>query len=204
MRIHKTHTFRTVKPEDMGRFPIRFTEVTTTWVGRRIKLPPMDDRASPEQYAGVALWLFDLPYTSVLTDRYALALIDLRDIKGVPAAVKDKPSRTHELCFMAVNPDTTDEMWESGRYRVLTPVNYAEQFTARHPSAAVWVAERCAEAFVQGRFPVEPQGISGARKLFRGNVDEWETQAGRVFDSRGPNHPTKWHNQPDGYKPDDE
>lgn len=182
----RDHTFRTIAPEDFGRWPIRFTEIEATWFGREIKLPPMDDRHSPDQYAAIGLWLFDLPHAHILTERYALCLVELRDIRGVRPAYKFRPDMTHELIFLAVNPDTPEEMWARGEYRMLTPVNYTAQFKTPFPHAAKWIGERCAEAFVDARFIVEPQGIGGAMKFFRQSVEEWERQSVRIFDGRGP------------------
>lgn len=151
-----------------------------------VPLPHFDDRPTPDQYAGLALWLFDIPHASLLTDRYALGLCELRDIKGVPPAHKSRPGNTHELAFYAVSPDTTEEEWEQGVWRPLVPVNYVEQFKTPYSHAARWITERAAESFVNGRFPIEPQGISGARRLFTLNVEEWVRQAVRIFDGRGP------------------
>lgn len=185
-RLSHFHTFRTIRREDMGRIPIKFTSVEATWCARSMRLPALDDRKSPDEYGALALWLFDLPHAGVLTERYALCLIDLRDIKGVRPAWKAKPWNTHELLFVAVNPDTSAEQWERGEYGYLEPVNYVAQFRTVYPHAALWVCEQCAAAIVAGRFPVEPGGIHGAKRLFESNVAEWERQAVSIFDGRGP------------------
>lgn len=189
MFFTRDHVFRIIRPEDFGTFPPRITETEATWTGRSVPLPHMDDRHSPAQYAGLALWLFELPHASLLTERYALGLCDLRDIKGAPPAVKHKPDNTHEIALYAVSPDTTEEEWARGEWRALVPVNYVEQFQTPYPHVARWITERAAEAIVNGRFVIEPQGVTGARKFFRQSVEEWVRQAGRIFDSRGPKPP---------------
>jgi len=177
----RQHVFRIVAPADMGRFPIRLTEVEAVWSARNVPLPAPDDRSTPDQYAAVSMWFCEFPHVTPLGDRFALVCVSLRDIKGVPPAHKQFPDATHELALYAVSPDTTAEQWRKGEWSPMLPINYVEHFVTPWDHVAAWVCERAAESFVDGRFPVESCGIRGAKKLFRDNVREWERQAKSVF-----------------------
>jgi hypothetical protein len=151
-----------------------------------VPLKPHDDRATASQYAALDFWRCSFPYVTPLGDRFALCLIHLRPIKGEPPAVLDFATATHEVSLYAVSPDTRADQWARGEWGPMLPVNYRYQFKTLHDRAAYWICERAAEALVNGRFPIEPGGIRGARELFAGCVREWVAQARSVFDSRGP------------------
>ena len=169
----------------MGRFPVRVTEVEAEWSATRHPLKPCDDRETAAQYAALDFWRCEFPHVTPLGDRFALCLIHLRPIKGTPDPVIDFRGATHEVALYAVWPDVRPDQWARGEWVPMLPVNYRYQFKTLHDTAARWVCERAAEALANGRFPIEPGGISGARDFFAGCVREWVAQAKRVFDSRG-------------------
>jgi hypothetical protein len=130
----------------------------------RINITALSTRA---QGASLAAWLLHLPGQHPLWDYYELAVIHLRPIDGTPPPVLYEPDAEYEVIMLALNPEFQPDPDDPGTLHHLTPINYTLQFKGVTDAGAVEAVERVARRFVEGGLIAEPQGIWGARELFR-------------------------------------
>ncbi len=115
-------------------------------------------------------WVLHLPGQSALWSNYYLAGFALTDSAKYGKANKKSEDMTHEISMSAVNPDipiSTD-----GVCGLLQPQNYSEQFKmtdAQMPG----LLEFLSLAFINGKLPAEPQGITGARAWLKQMCEEY-------------------------------
>jgi hypothetical protein len=143
-------------------------------------LPPADARPNAES-ATLAMHLIFMPDAHPAWDFYTLSLVHLRDIPGARPAVFQFPGATHELVVMAMDPETLPNPFKPAEFRFLQPVNVAVQFVMDGTTTAAAcmlgderakaVAETIAQQCIDGNLPMEPQGLSGARELWRERVE---------------------------------
>lgn len=132
---------------------------------------PIDRRNAPYPEASIALWLLNISGPSPAWDHYALSIIDLNDYPGVPMAVKHHSEAEFEIMFCAVDSNKNPQADDINSIHFLNPINYLEQFHGVSSEKAAQVARVMVKAFVDGSLFPEPQGIVGARKLFKQTLD---------------------------------
>lgn len=132
---------------------------------------PINRRNAPYPEASVAFWLLHIPGPSPAWDHYALSIVGLQDYFGIPEAVKNYPEAEYEIMFCAVDSKHNPRADITESIRFLQPINYLEQFHGVSSEAATEVAHSMVRAFVDGSLFPEPQGIVGAKKLFRQTLE---------------------------------
>lgn len=102
--------------------------------GQALRLPIPD---IPEAGQSVDHWLLTAPSYHPLWSQYVMAVVRLDDVPGFPAPKRQFDDATHELLVVALNPHagpqtaaTMAEHARTGAMPYLTPINYADQFTA--------------------------------------------------------------------------
>lgn len=153
--------------------------MTATYEGKFGKIYEITDQRA-KQAASLAGWLMLLPGAHPLWNWYLLNVIHLRDIEGMPPAVKAEVSHTHEIIVVALDPErgrpdpANAESWQH-----LVPVNHAVQFAASNDGDAIDLGYAVACALADGRLIAEPSGVRGARELMRAFVRQ-RSQEGKA------------------------
>lgn len=122
------------------------------------------DRQDPA--AALARWVLHLPGQHPFWSYYLLSVVHLRDLPGFAPAYKRSPDMEHEVTLFALDPAVTPDPDNPATIKVLTPVNYVEQFAGLTDEQARLLGAQLALAFIAGQLLAEPSGISGARELF--------------------------------------
>jgi hypothetical protein len=108
----------------------------------------------PEGVPNIAFWLLHSPKTHAVWDYWMVSLIHLRDVPGVPAAVKQDPSHTHELLIFALQRGSLPpNPAEPQGFEALTPPDLVQGFVAASDAEAVSILERMLERFIDGHLP---------------------------------------------------
>lgn len=118
--------------------------------GTAVRIP---HASYPEARATLDAWIITAPVWHPVWSQYALSLVTLDDIPGLPPAQKENPDVTHQVIVMTLNPehgpyDARQLTGDSLHY--LTPGNIGEQFTATDDQARS-LAALCVRAVVDGR-----------------------------------------------------
>lgn len=98
-------------------------------------------------------WLITAPGYHPLWSQYALWLITLADVPGVPPAVKHDDAATHEIMVLPLDPENGPHPIEALGSTFIEYVgrgNIAQQFTADSDEHAAHAAELCARAVTDG------------------------------------------------------
>lgn len=136
--------------------------------GSAFLLPLEPYRAEhPEWSATLASWFFILPRQSPAWDKYQLSVVHLREAPGVPPAVLNYPGAEYEIHFWALDPQLHPAFDVLETWRYLEPTNYVSQFGGVTDEKAIEACEEMARHLVRGHLPAEPQGIHGARELWK-------------------------------------
>lgn len=132
-----------------------------------MRLPPESQRPTPDQAATLAAWMLKIPGWNPAWDMYCLSVVHLRDIPGAskPPFLKF-PEATHEILLVALDPQHAPDPEQPFHLKILTPVNVTEQFTVSTDLQAVQLCEKVAYACLEGKLPIECQGILGAKELW--------------------------------------
>jgi len=86
-----------------------------------------------------------------LWNQWALSLVSLADISGIPPAAKHHPDNTHEIMIISVNPDFKINPDKSpGRGWMLHPFDVAKQFKVPMDMDAEDLAKNCVKAICDG------------------------------------------------------
>jgi len=105
---------------------------------------------SARQHAGLAHWLIQGPFHPHW-NRWQLVVIHLRDVPGMPAAVKDTPNMTHEFQIVSVDPSQPEiDPDAPSNIKILAPPDSIVQFEATDDEA-VKVAEMAINGIVAGK-----------------------------------------------------
>ena len=132
---------------------------------------PIDKSHAPHPEAGIAIWLMHIPGPSPAWHHYALSIITLQDYPDIPKATLNYPEAEFEVMVMAVDSSKNPQPDDLKSISFMQPVNYIEQFHGVSSEEAAMVARVLVKAFVEGKLFPEPQGVVGARKLFRKTLD---------------------------------
>lgn len=96
--------------------------------GRAWRIDPVA-RANGRPDAGVVAWMVEAPWAHPAWHSYAIVLISLRPIEGLPDPKIYRDGATHEMVVFALNPDESRQATlDGGVFRQLTPCNFAGQF----------------------------------------------------------------------------
>lgn len=114
--------------------------------GRAWRVQPKAE--TPAHVANLAHWVVFAPSYHMIFRWYAISVIHLRDIEGVPPAVKHHADVTHEVvvAVLAEDPDWTDSI----KTPMATPVNVSQQFVAENDADAVSTVGLLVRAVVDG------------------------------------------------------
>lgn len=141
-------------------------------------------------HSGVATWWVHAPGQSAGWQNFALHVIHLRDLPGVPAAHVRVGGATHEVMVLAVDPTAPCDPTDPSTWRYLFPQNVAEQVHLHDDAEAEVLGELCAKAIVDGHLWAEPP-LSGQVEPWRSSMIlttahlRGEPHAGQVDGSGG-------------------
>jgi hypothetical protein len=121
----------------------------------------------PDWAATVSCWFLECPGQSPAWSRYTMNVIHLRDIENVPPAHIRVPRATHELILIALDPDRHPQPTKLSSWHPLRPLNVQEQIQLPSDQAAHELADKAAQAVVQGLLWAEPP--------LSGQVEPWRT-----------------------------
>lgn len=127
----------------------------------------VDEPGTPAQAATVAMWFLHCPGQSLAWDRYALSVVHLRMLPGVPPARILVPCATHEVLLVAYHPQADPQPTDPESWRILTPVNVHEQIELPSDEDAADLLRHAAQAVVDGVLPATPP--------LSGQVEPWRT-----------------------------
>jgi len=128
-----------------------------------------------DQTATLKAWLLHLPGQHPFWSDYMFGVVHLRPIEGGRPPVKIMPDAEHEMIVVALDPSRKPNASDINTLIPLHPVNYVVQFAGMTDEQAIETAALLVNAFIEGGFLVEPQGIVGARDHFFGKVQHYIT-----------------------------
>ena len=128
-----------------------------------------------DQTATLKAWLLHLPGQHPFWSDYMFGVVHLRPIAGTRPPSKHAPDAEHEMIVVALDPNAKPNASNLNTLVPLTPVNYVVQFAGMTDEQAIETAALLVNAFIEGGFLVEPQGIVGARDHFFGKVQHYVT-----------------------------
>jgi len=140
-------------------------------VGQVGSAKPINRDNAPYPETSIAFWLLHIPGISPAWDHYALSVVGLQDRLGIPKAVKKYPEAEYEIMFCAVDSSKNPRADDVNSIHFLQPLNYIDQFHGVSSEKAAQVARVIVKAFVEGSLFPEPQGVVGAKKLFRQTLE---------------------------------
>jgi hypothetical protein len=122
----------------------------------RATLRPVGQRLKPDHDASVARWIVQAPGCHPFWDHWALTVIHLRPIEGVPAPVIRTPGATHEVLFLSLNPEEPlpplDTTTWGPHYRLpfMSPPDLATQIAVANDAVADHMLELAIATIVSG------------------------------------------------------
>lgn len=115
----------------------------------------------------VESWVLELPGQSAAWDKYQLSVVTLRDVPDVEPALKHYPGAEYEISLCALDPELGPTHEDVNTLRLLSPWNYITQFHGVLDAEARDACVFMANALARGVLFAEPQGVNGARDLWR-------------------------------------
>lgn len=140
-------------PKYQGTSIAALPEISTT-NGRawRLSMLPIGQRPSPDQDGTVAGWIVHCPKSHPFWDHYILSVIHLRPIPNVPEPKRVREGTTHEISFVALNPEhplpTSLLVDSTFQIRFLTPVDLIHQFDVADDVIAAEILDTCVSAML--------------------------------------------------------
>ncbi len=122
----------------------------------RLEMPPVGQRVKPDHDGTVDAVIVKVTGAHPLWDHWALSVIHLRPIEGVRPAHISRPGATHEVVFLALDPEhplpVSESLIVGPSYRphFLIPVDVAEQIVASDDAQAQQIFELAVRAIVTG------------------------------------------------------
>lgn len=111
-----------------------------------------------EPHGTVALFLLKSRKFHPFWDHWAIGLLHLRDIPGLPPAVKDNPDQTHEFMILALNPGeniNNRTVYDADNLPQplpwLKPVDVTVRFKCENDAKAQDICEQAVKLIVAGR-----------------------------------------------------
>lgn len=95
-------------------------------------------KSKPDQDAGVATWILDVPISHPIWWWYQLSLIHLRGVPGIPGdPIIYLPGATHEFFLEAIDPRDYPPDPENKITHMLRPMNFAAQMICSSDEDAI-------------------------------------------------------------------
>lgn len=105
---------------------------------------------SGEHPTSLAAWFVNGPFHPMWS-WWAIALVRLRDVPGMPPAKRNYPEAEYEFIIMSVHPDHPPDPDNPKHVEYLEPIDVVEQFHGVTERDAVRIVEACVKAIVDGR-----------------------------------------------------
>jgi hypothetical protein len=103
---------------------------------------------------------------------YAVELILLREIPGVPVATRQSPEMTHELMIFALDPKSLGgKESEPLKYSMLQPVNVVAQFSCDDDQRIRTAVDMAVDACIDGYLSLEAGWEVGVTGVFHSDLD---------------------------------
>lgn len=135
------------------------------------------ERATVKEGPAIAAWLLTVEGFHAFWRHWGLSVANLQDMPNVPPANKHYPQAEYELLVVALDPAVPATAESTDSWKPLLPVNVVVQFHGVTPGEAATIAEQLARDVAQGRLIPEPQGIQGARDMWKDAVSRYVTNA---------------------------
>ena len=129
--------------------------------------------SEPAHMATLGCWILTIPGAHPWWHDYLLSIVHLRDIPGVPPAIKHFPEATHEIMLYALDPDVDPPDPDDGdnfHPKFLTPANLVEQIHGVTDEQARSITEKLGRAFVDGIASPDTDYRSHTQKLLRNTI----------------------------------
>jgi hypothetical protein len=101
--------------------------------------------------ATIAAWLLHVPRAHAFWEHWAVSVIHLRPIDGVPPADIVSPGMTHEIVIFTIDPKDREPDPDKGAFAALAPFDLQEQFGGTTDAQAVQLAELAVDQVIAGR-----------------------------------------------------
>lgn len=124
----------------------------------------------PDVGGTLATWFLTCPRQSPAWDRYALSIVHLREVEGLPAPRIDVLGATHEVLLIAYHPGYHPSPLDAATWVPMFPVNLAHQVVLNDDLQAAECLELAARAVVHGLLWAEPP-LSGQREPWVGTLE---------------------------------
>jgi hypothetical protein len=120
----------------------------------QVRLPPVGQRGAPQFDGTLDAYLLHRPGAHAFWDHWLVSVVHLRPIDGVPPAVLQAPTSTHELLIAALDPQTalpTLDVTDLTTWRphLLRPFDVMEQFSAANDAIAADVFDVAIRTIVE-------------------------------------------------------
>lgn len=127
----------------------------------------------PVATAAVAGWLIHSTHFHPFWRWWSLSVVHLRDVEGVPAAVKDYPEAEYELMILSLDPeaDAPDPDHPEGGYPFLMPPDLSHQFHGITDAEAQGLALVAVRAICAGRISPDADYRSIWKGTIAGTID---------------------------------
>jgi hypothetical protein len=120
----------------------------------RLNLLPVGHRPTADHDGTVAGWIVHSPGSHPFWSFYLISVVHLRPIDGVKPATITRPGSTHEVVFLALNPEqplppslTVDKDFAP---QFLTPVDLVHQFAVQNDAVADEILTLIVSEIIQG------------------------------------------------------
>ncbi len=121
--------------------------------GRAWELPIRLGRHAVKHSAALGGWLVDAPLAHAFWRYHTATLVHLREVPGVEPPIIVLPGATHELMMWALDPAFDHQIDPSVMHtmtHMLTPIDFAEQFTVRTDRRALDIARLAIQRCING------------------------------------------------------
>lgn len=147
--------------------------VEPEYEGRAGAAYKLTDPKTLEKPAGLASWLVYAPGQAVWS-HYFVGVVHLRPLPGEKPPAKSYPQAEYELLILALDDLTAGALPDPrdlDTIHYMTPINLVHQFHGVNDDQAVFLCSEAVQTIVSGGLPVEPQGIIGARELWKTSIE---------------------------------
>jgi hypothetical protein len=140
----------------------------------RLTMLPVGQRPTPDQDGTVSGWIVHRPGAHLLWDHFLLSAIHLRPIANVRDPKLTRADQTHEICFIALNPEhpLPSSLVVDGafQFRFLRPIDLVHQFAVGNDAQAAELLDLCVHAIVDGGGNPDQDHRSAWRRFIDANA----------------------------------
>lgn len=135
-----------------------------------------DIRSTKDQEACLGTWLVYAPWAHPFWHTWAMSVVHLRDIPGVPPAHKKYPEAEYELLIAALDPNKgPDPDHPENGFAFLHPIDVVEQFHGISDRDATRLLESAVRAIVAGTISPDSDYRSVWRDSVKGTVEHYRS-----------------------------